>query len=196
VDVGRRWFLGGALVAVLGALSAGVLRWGGGVAALRRRASEALRPRLDATTGTGPLAAATSDALLAFGEVVVAGEPLAGEGREALRAALAEAAETQAGYRALCEAAAGLLDRLAGGAFAARPLAERTALVAAHRLGEHPASRGALLFQDRVAVAMRDFLVPDLVTAYWGSPAGWAAVGYRRPYGECGDPRAYTRRPA
>ena len=33
-------------------------------------------------------------------------------------------------------------------------------------------------------------------TAYYDSPAGWAEVGYRRPYGECGEGREYTRAPA
>jgi hypothetical protein len=129
--------------------------------------------------------------------VVVVGDTLAGDGREMVGAALQEGATSRPGHRALCEAAAALLDRLAGGSFAMLSLAERTALVTGHRLADHPVGRLELLSpRNRVAFALRDLLVPELITSYYDSAAGWAEVGYRRPYGECGAGREYTAAPS
>jgi len=197
VEAGRRRFLGIALVVAGGALAAVGLRRGAILASLRDGLSRALRPTLDPTAATGPVASPALAALLAFAEVVVVGDALSGEGRESLRAALDEHAATRPGHRVLCEAAAAHLDRLAGGTFATLSVAERTALVAAHRLAEHPVGRLELLSpRNRVALALRDLLVPELIAAYYDSPSGWADVGYRRPYGECGEGREYTRAPA
>jgi hypothetical protein len=196
VVVGRRRFLRIALVAVGGALAAVGLRRGL-VGMLRAAFSNALRPTLDPAAPTGPLPPPALGTLLAFAEVVVVGEALPGGAREAIRTSLDESATTRAGHRALCEAAAALLDRLAGGTFATLSVSERTALVAEHRLAEHPVGRLELLSpRNRVAFAVRDLLVPELITTYYDSPAGWAEVGYRRPYGECGEGREYTRAPA
>ena len=107
---------------------------------------------------------------------------------------LQESAAARPGHRALCETAAALLDRLAGGAFATLPVAERISLVAAHRLALHPVGRLEVMAPwNRDAYAVRDLLVPELIQTYYDSPAGWAEVGYRRPYGECGEGREYTR---
>jgi len=197
VEVGRRRFLGIAVVVVGGALAAIGLRWGGIGALVRAGLSRAFRPALDPTAATGSLPSASLATLLAFAEVVAVGETLQGAGIEAVQASLQEGATTRPGHRALCEAAAALLDRVAGGRFATRSVEERTAIVAAHRLAEHPVGRLELLSpRNRVALAVRDLLVPELITAYWDSPSGWAEVGYRRPYGECGQGREYTRAPA
>jgi len=196
VVVGRRRFVGIALVVIGGALAAvGVRR--GLITTLRAAFSNALRPTLDPTAPTGPVPSPALATLLAFAEVVVVGETLPGAGREAVQASLQEGAAARPGHRALCEAAAALLDRLAGGSFVALSLAARTALVAEHRLAEYPVGRLELLSpRNRVAFALRDLLVPELITTYYDSPAGWAEVGYRRPYGECGEGREYTKAPA
>ena len=197
MEAGRRRFLGIAVVVVGGALAAIGLRWGGIGALVRAGLSRAFRPALDPTAATGSLPSASLATLLAFAEVVVIGEALSGEARESLRTALDEGAATRPGHRALCEAATAHLDRLAGGGFATLSVAERTALVTAHRLAEHPVGRLELLSpRNRVALALRDLLVPELITAYYDSPSGWAEVGYRRAYGECGEGREYTRAPA
>src|SRR5262245_28760424 len=169
-----------ALVVVGGALAAVGLRRGGIGTLLRAGFSRALRPALDPTAPTGPVPPPALATLLAFAEVVVVGDTLPGDGRESLRTALDESAATRPGHRALCEAAAAHLDRLAGGTFAALSVAERTALVAAHRLAEHPVGRLELLApRNRVALALRDLLVPELITACYDSPSGWGEVGYR-----------------
>lgn len=193
---GRRGFLGAALAIAGAGVAALGLRRSGLLGGLRRGASDRLRPTLDASSPPGPLAPDALATLLAFTEVVVAGAPLSADGREAVRAALAEQAETRPGFRALCVSSAAWLDALAGGRFAEVSSAARTALVAEHRLGEHPAGRLELLWKPRAALALRDLLVPALLTAYWDSPAGWREVGYARPFGVCGDGREYTRRPA
>ena len=148
------------------------------------------------TAPTGPVPAPALTTLLAFAEVVVAGDAIPGDGRDALQTWVQESAAEQPGRRTLCEAAAALLDGLAGGAFAGLSVAERTALVEKHRLAEHPVGRLELLSpRNRVAFAVRDLLVPELIRVYYDSPSGWAEVGYRRPYGECGQGREYTRVP-
>ena len=197
VVAGRRRFLRLALVVVGGALAAIGVRRAGLVTRLRATFSRALRPALDPTAPTGPVPAPALATLVAFAEVVVVGDTLSGAGRESIRAALEEGAATRPGHRALCEAAAALLDRVAHGTFATLSVAERTALVVEHRLAEHPVGRLELFSpQNRVAFALRDLLVPELITTYYDSPSGWAEVGYQRPYGECGEGREYTRKPA
>jgi hypothetical protein len=196
VVAGRRRFLKVALVVVGGVLAAVGLRRAGLIGFLRGSFTRAFRPALDTTAPTGPVPAPALTTLLAFAEVVVAGDAIPGDGRDALQTWVQESAAEQPGQRALCEAAAALLDGLGGGAFAALPVAERTALVEKHRLAEHPVGRLELLSpRNRVAFAVRDLLVPELIRVYYDSPSGWAEVGYRRPYGECGQGREYTRVP-
>jgi hypothetical protein len=197
VVAGRRRFLGIALVVVGGALAAAGVRRASLVASLRAGFSRTFRPALDPTAPTGPVPPAALATLLAFAEVVAVGETLAGDGREAVQASLQAGATTRPGHRALCESAAALLDRLAGGTFATLSVEERTAIVAMHRLAVYPVGRLELLSpRNRDALALRDLLLPELITAYWDSSSGWAEVGYRRPYGECGEGREYTRAPA
>ena len=196
IVVGRRRFLKVALVVMGGALAAVGLRRAGLLSRLRGGFSRAFRPRLDATAPTGPVPPPALTTLLAFAEIVVAGDTIPGDGREALGAWVQESAGTRPGQRALCEATAAMLDRLAGGPFASLSVAARTALVDTNRLAEHPVGRLELLSpRNRVAFAVRDLLVPDLIRVYYDSPSGWAEVGYRRPYGECGQGREYTRVP-
>ena len=159
--------------------------------------SHALRPALDPTVPTGRLAEAELATLASFAEVLVAGEALTAEALHPVRTALEEAAAERPGFRALCAETCRLLDALAPGGFAAAPVATRVRLVAAARLGEFPVGRVELLrWWQRDAHAVRDLLVPDLVGAYYDSPAGWGEVGYRAWPGVCGDPRAYTRPPS
>jgi hypothetical protein len=196
VVAGRRRFLKVALVVVGSALAAVGLRRAGLIGFLRGSFTRMFRPALDATAPTGPVPAPALTTLLAFAEVVVAGDAIPGDGRDALQTWVQESAAEQPGQRALCEAAAAMLDGLGGGAFAALSVAERTTLVEKHRLAEHPVGRLELLSpRNRVAFAVRDLLVPELIRVYYDSPSGWAEVGYRRPYGECGQGREYTRVP-
>lgn len=194
--VGRRRFLRLVVVGTGAALVAFGLRRLGVLGDLRARVSNALRPSLDPQAPTGTLAPAELATLVAFAEVVVAGESISGIGRDAVRTVLARDAEERPGYQALCADASRLLDELAGGAFVALPLADRIALVARQRLGLPVGRLELFRLGSRRPLIVRDVLVPELLTAYYDSPAGWADVGYRRPYGECGDGRAYTSRPA
>ena len=194
---GRRRFLKVALVVVGGALAALGLRRAGLISFLRGAFSRAFRPALDTTAPTGPVPPPALATVLAFAEIVVAGDTIPGDGRDALQAWVQESAAGQPGQRALCESAAAMLDRLAGGGFASLSVAERTALVTTHRLAEHPVRRLELLSpRNRIAFSVRDLLVPEMIRVYYDSPAGWGEVGYRRPYGECGQGREYTKVPA
>jgi hypothetical protein len=82
-----------------------------------------------------------------------------------------------------------LLDRLAGTRFATLDLPTRREIVERHRL-----HRRALAADepDRDTDEVRGIIVPDLIRAFWSSPAGWAVVGYAAFPGRCGDLARYT----
>ena len=137
------------------------------------------------------LSPAELDTLVAFGEVVVEGRALTGDARTTLSAAGVEAVDRASDRIGLYRGAAQLLDRLAGREFAGLNLADRTALVTAHRLGLRVAQDEPALSDD--ARFIRTSLAPELVVEYWRSAAGWAAVGYQTFPGRCGDLARYTR---
>jgi hypothetical protein len=142
-----------------------------------------------------PLSSAERDSLVAFGEVVVDGRALSPAEQAYLVEHLTESTGSDADRLSLYRTTARLLDRLAGGSFAGLEMGERAELVARHRLAVQTTTpdddAGAL---DDDVRAVRTRTVPDLVRAYWGSPAGWAAVGYQQFPGRCGDLARYTRR--
>jgi hypothetical protein len=163
----------------------------------RSAVSRWLRPALDGRAAPGLLTSEQLATLRALTEPIVGGAPLGDEAWEPVRVFLVGAARSQGGYRTLCVRACCLLDRLVQGRFATLSLLERTATVAAARLAVRPVPAAErLLFGRRVEHEIRELLVPDLIRAYFDSPAGWAMVGYEAALGECRDPWAYTRKPS
>jgi len=138
-----------------------------------------------------PLTSAELDTLLAFGEAVVDGRALSAEVRATLTDALAEAVARAPDRITLYRGAARLLDHLAGRELARLSLVDRAALVSRNRLDIRAASNEPGLTDD--ARFIRTTLAPELIVAYWGSAAGWAAVGYGAFPGRCGDLARYTR---
>jgi hypothetical protein len=134
------------------------------------------------------------DSLVAFAEAVVGGRPLSPAARSDLVAHLKESAKSEPEQRAVYRRATGSLDCLAAGRFSALSMSDRAALIARHRLA------GAGAASDRTAercpeiAEIRSRVLPDLVAAYWRSPAGWAVVGYRAFPGRCSDLTRYTHR--
>lgn len=148
----------------------------------------------DPEEATGTLTPAELAAVVALGEILAEGRVLAaGERRHLVEHVEWRARETP-GHVTLYRITARVLDRLAGGPFAALDAARRSELMIRHRLTD-PIVRpdenlGA--FPEEVR-EVRARAAPDLVGGYYASPAGWAIVGYTVFPGRCGDLARYTR---
>jgi hypothetical protein len=97
-------------------------------------------------------------------------------------------------YLSLYRTTVGLLERLARTRFSDLDVAQRVALVTRHRLSSSDVRpRESLGAWPDDARAVRTRAVPDLIGGYYGSPAGWALVGYASFPGRCSDLARYTR---
>jgi hypothetical protein len=148
-----------------------------------------------AAAAPAALSATDLDELLAFTGVIATGRDLTDEERRHVTAYVRdhEAAGQQFEVDAY-RTAARVLRRLAGGSFAALETGQRISLVRRHHLaGPDPrtAEAGDSLAEEIRLVRTR--VVTDLVAGYYGSPAGWAAVGYDVFPGRCGSLERYTR---
>lgn len=175
------------------------LLWGGGIVAgvircLPDRLRLAGAGRLSPAEASAPITDAELDALVAFAESLVDGQPISAGARRDLIGHIGDSAGRDPDKRALYRMTAAFLDRLAGRPFARLDVGERTGLVTAHRLNigiiTPEESLGAFPEEAR---ALRTRTVPDLIAAYWRSPAGWTALGYEVFPGGCGDLTRYTR---
>jgi hypothetical protein len=132
------------------------------------------------------------ESLLALGEVVVQGRVLLPAERAHLAEEIEESIRVKSDRLSLDRMAAGFLDRLAPVPFAGLPFDERAHLVGRYLDGRDTSGDAVLPFAAE-AREVRAKVVPDLIDAYWRSPAGWAAVGYATFPGRCGDLARYTR---
>lgn len=184
----RRLILG--LGAALGLAPPALPRWLGGRG---RGASQAAPPQ--PVPVSAALSATDLEDLLAFAGVLVAeGRSLsAGERRDLVDHV--EYRLTQGGgyYLDLYRTTAALLERLAGTRFSSLDAARRVELVTRHRLAAPPRGGGHPAVRPDEVQAVLARVVPDLVGGYYGSPAGWAIVGYAVFPGRCGDLARYTR---
>jgi hypothetical protein len=151
--------------------------------------SESNEPAPDSPSGSRRLSSVEVADLVAFGEVLVEGRTLAPAGRRYLVEHVEERSARSPEYLALYRTAVSILDRVAGRRFATLEVPERIDLVTRHRLAATQA-RGETLSEEMRALRTR--VVPDLIRGYYGSPAGWAAVGYDQFPGRCGDLARYT----
>jgi hypothetical protein len=153
-----------------------------------------LRPRVDTSLPPDKLSPAEIGALLGFAEVLVAERALPPAERGPLVEHINDRTLGTPGFLSLYRRAAGLLDRLAPRPFADLPRAERVAFVERLRLADSRVQRLEYLRPfNREALLTRQLVVPDLIAAYYTSPAGWAVVGYDTSPGQCGDLARYTR---
>jgi hypothetical protein len=173
--------------------------WSGPAAAAQRlpgRLRLGQRHGLDgASTGSAgqpTLSAGEIESLLALGEVVAQGRVLLPAERAHLADEIGESTRVMPDRLSRYRMAAGFLDRLAPVSFARLPFYERAELVGRHLDGRDVPDDGLLPFAAE-AREVRAKVVPDLIDAYWRSPAGWAAVGYVTFPGRCGDLARYTR---
>lgn len=162
----------------------------------RRAVSRWVRPTLAPRAPTGLLTATQLATLRAFAEVVATGEPIDDDAWDSVRASLIGLARERPGFHGLCVRGCRLLDALGTGPFAAAALDARIVAVGVARLAIRPVSAAELLVPGRrVHHEVRELLVPEVLRAFFDSPAGWRLVGYGEVLGECRDPWAYTRRP-
>jgi hypothetical protein len=152
-----------------------------------------LKPQLDASSPTGGLAEEEMETVLAFAEVLVEGRSLSPAEKQHLVEHLGARTRSTPGYLSLYRTTARLLDRLGGGRFAALDPGRRADVMVRHRLvsSEVRAHEYLLPFR-RQELAVRALAVPDLIWAYYLSPAGWAVVKYETFPGRCGNLRRYT----
>jgi hypothetical protein len=170
--------------------------WSGTAAAAQRlpgRLRSGQGRRLDRQpAGRPPLSSGEIESLLALGEVVVQGRVLLPSERTHLAEEIEESTRARPDRLLRYRMATSLLDRLAPGPFARRSFDERAELVGRHLDDRDVPDDGLLPFAAE-AREVRARVVPDLIDAYWRSPAGWTAVGYTTFPGRCGDLARYTR---
>jgi hypothetical protein len=143
---------------------------------------------------TETLSASGLDDLVAFGEVVVGPGPLTPIERGFLVDHIQYRVPRASGYYlSLYRTTVGLLERLAGARFASLDVDQRNAVVTRYRLSSSrvwPDEDLGPFPEDARAVRTR--VVGDLIGGYYGSPAGWAVVGYDAYPGRCSDLARYT----
>lgn len=166
-----------------------------GLTGRRRVAGERLALVTDEPASQSPtLSPAEIESLLAFGEVLVGDRALSPAERRYLAGHIEDWAQNLPGQLSDYRTAVRLLERLAGKPFSSLEIADRIRLLGRYRLdarvlprGEDPERFG------REVQLVRTNVVTALIEGYWGSPAGWAAVGYEIFPGRCGDLGRYTR---
>jgi hypothetical protein len=96
-------------------------------------------------------------------------------------------------YLSFYRSAITLINRMAGARFSSLGLDQRIALVTRYRLNS------AVIWPDEDlgpspddARDVRTRVAPDLIGGYYGSPVGWAVVGYDAFPGRCADLGRYT----
>ena len=156
---------------------------------LRRRAAEAA-----AGVPAPALSAPDLEDLVAFAEVLVEGRALSPDERRHLVEHVETRIRLNAWYLTLYRTSIASINQVAGGRVSALDLDARTAVLLRHRLTAAAIAPdedlGPLAEQVRT---VRTRAVPDLIAGYYGSPVGWAAVGYDTFPGTCGDLARYTR---
>jgi hypothetical protein len=187
----RRVFLGSLLSVILGTL---IL-----IFILRPRQiiynfAVFFKPRLDSSSATGSLSEKQMENLVAFGEALLEEQSMPEERRNDLIRHIDHRARNTPGFFLLYGMTADLLDRLAGMQFSKLPLTDCLNLITRNRLMVHDVkAREYLSPFHRQELTVRTLAVPDLITGYYSSPAGWAVVGYHSFPGRCGDLSSYTR---
>ncbi len=153
-------------------------------------------PAVETESSKSSLSSLELDDLLLFAEALVVG------GNRALLPAERRDLTEHVNYRvardpyylALYRTTLTVLAQLAGARFAALETARRVDVIARHRLGSTQVrpDEPPGLYADELR-EIRTRTVPDLIGAYYNSPAGWAVVGYGIAPGQCGDLERYTR---
>lgn len=186
--ISRRLALQRLLLGLWSVVTAAACRARGGARTVGER--DATGPPSESPT----LSAAELDTLLAFSEVIVVGRALLPAEHDDLAEHIEESARTNPDRFSSYRTTAATLDRLAVARFAQLELRDRAAMVARHRLDVRtvPPAQDLGAIADDLRI-VRTETVPDLIDAYWSSPAGWAAVAYATFPGRCGDLGRYTR---
>jgi hypothetical protein len=162
------------------------------------QAAEALarpvRAVSDGTSKTGPLSSGEVDELVAFAEALVNERPFSAEERKYVVEHIDDRTKDRPEAIVFYRRTVGTLRRLAGRPVSSLHLRERMDLITRHRLAVSRIGPDENLgpFAEDIRV-LRRRAAPDLIGGYYGSPAGWAVVGYEVFPGRCGDLTRYTR---
>lgn len=196
----RRRFLS-LLLLFLGALSVYLVS-PARVRSLKRRIRRYKLPRLDPRSPTGTLSEPEMRTVLALAEVLLPRDRPGMDREFFLQHVYGRTSDTR-GYLREYREAVKLLDEKTPGAagrpdFAGLGLAEREKVLASilwkYRAGESLKARLALIFAPGRTLAFREFVVKDLLAAYYRSPAAWSLLGYAHfPGTPAADPLEYTR---
>ncbi len=199
----RRAFL--RLALVLGAAGAAA------VAGLRLRRVEPLAgvrrwlaPRLDGAAPTGVLAADEMRTIVALGRVLIPDDETPGARATWVERYVNERTARHPGYLPEYKAAVALLDAAAAQVAPSRPRFHQLTLEQGGEVMEDlfgrrgSASRWWRRVERILPAGQRkqrcwSFVIEDLLSGFYSTPAGWAVVGYDNYPGVPGDPRAYTR---
>lgn len=162
------------------------------------RSPASISPPLPATlepaSESGVLSSTEMEDLVAFGEVLVVGGTLGPAERRYLVEHFQDQTVRSPDYLPFYRTTVSTLEHLAGRRFASLDIRERLELVSRYRLAPSRMSPGADPgpFPAEMRI-LRTRVVPDLISGYYGSPAGWAIVDYQIFPGRCGDLSRYTR---
>jgi hypothetical protein len=152
------------------------------------------RPRLDPRSPRGTLSDGEMVNLVAFGEALVEGRLLSNDERGHLSGHIYDRAKNTPGFFSLYRMTASLLDRLAQTGFSTLPLDDRVKILTRYGLTSYDVrSREYLSPFQRQELTVRTLVLPDLISGYYRSPAGWAVVRYDAFPGRCGELSRYTR---
>jgi hypothetical protein len=158
------------------------------------RVSPPLPAALEPAAESSALSRAETEDIVAFGEVLVEGGTLSPTERCHLVEYVQGRAVQSPEYLALYRTTVSTLQRLAGQRFALLPVPERLEVISRYGLDPLRLSLGANPDPFPTDMrALRRQVVPDLISGYYGSPAGWAVVDYHIFPGRCGDLTRYTR---
>jgi hypothetical protein len=146
------------------------------------------------TSESGTLSRTEVEDLVAFGEVLVEGRTLAASERQDLVQHLQDRVTRSPEYLSLYRTTVSALEHLAGRRFASVGIHKRLEITSRYRIASTQVRPGGDPGEFSAELrTLRTRVVPDLITAYYGSPAGWATVGYLSFPGRCGDLSRYTR---
>lgn len=145
-----------------------------------------IKPRLNSSSEKGILSKGEKETIIAFAEVLVKEKGLSVEERQYIIEHIDYRTQDTPGYLSIYRITASLLNRLTKSQFPTLDLKDRITLVLRYNLASHHVRIWEYLnpFQ-RQELAIRTYVVPDIIRGFYSSPAGWAVVGYEIFPGRC-----------
>ena len=168
-----------------------------GLRGFRAALSAIVNPRLDPRSPVGLLTTEEMNTLIALSDVLVPAITPASHD-DLVRDHVNSRTSATPGYLREYRNAVKLLEGRRSNRFAALPIGEREEIVGAllwkYGARDRKMHRLEQVFVSKARRAFRTFVAKDLIEALYGSPVGWAIVGYSHyPGVPAADPRDYCR---